>query len=157
MQFRELEVVQNLGRLIQIPPSIFPYQPFMQKPITPCPCDITSASKTSTSSHQSHPHSTHGHRNPQYHTKNHQTGLDITLWGNNSNKLCELRKHTCRLCKMQKLNFYGRSEWKLKHFWEKKEIYQVYKYEIRISDNKWCTRAVRSIKIWRCAIFLCHQ
>jgi len=34
--------------------------------------------------------------------------------------------------------------------------YQVYKYEILISDNRLYTRAVCAIKIWHCAILLCH-
>ena len=36
-------------------------------------------------------------------------------------------------------------------------IYQVYKYEKQISDNRWCTSAVYVIIIWLCAIFLCYQ
>ena len=35
--------------------------------------------------------------------------------------------------------------------------YQVYKYEMRISDNRWCTRAVCSIWIRHCTILLYHQ
>ena len=36
-------------------------------------------------------------------------------------------------------------------------VRQVYKYEMRISDNIWCTKAVSAIKIWHCVILLCHQ
>ena len=30
--------------------------------------------------------------------------------------------------------------------------YQVYKCEMRISDSRWCTRAVCAMKIWHCAL-----
>ena len=41
--------------------------------------------------------------------------------------------------------------------WVNFDIYQVYKYEMRISGDRWCTRAICAIKIWHCAILLCHQ
>ena len=37
------------------------------------------------------------------------------------------------------------------------QYYQVYKYGMRISDNRWCTTAVYAIRIWHCPILLCHQ
>ena len=36
-------------------------------------------------------------------------------------------------------------------------VYQVYKCEMRISDNGWCTGAVCAIKVWHRANLLCHQ
>ena len=35
--------------------------------------------------------------------------------------------------------------------------HQMYKYEMRIPDNRWCNRAVCAINIWHCAILLCHR
>ena len=35
--------------------------------------------------------------------------------------------------------------------------YQVYKYEMHISNYRWCTRAVCAVKIWHCAILLCQR
>ena len=37
------------------------------------------------------------------------------------------------------------------------QVYEVYKYEMRISHNRWCIRADCAVKIKHCAILLCHN
>ena len=39
----------------------------------------------------------------------------------------------------------------------RKTTYQVCKYEMRISDDRWCTRAICVVTIWHCSSLLCHQ